>query len=671
MDIIRNNPYRIAGVLSNANARELQRQKAKINAYANVGKDIVLDVDFPIFSSISRTESNLERAFSAIEQNRDKVKYSLFWFLNSNPFDETAINYLINGDKEKALEIWGKVTYGREVTAKNFSSFNNIGTLQLISRFNDDIKAGIESKIKLIESDNFENFVHSVADETFSIDTARQIELLVDELLKQFQNKYSTSEAMELFSNCNGTTQKYLSKKFTEEPTHKVEIQIESCKKKRKGNKSGAYEFGLKLFTNTEGDLSLLKSLLGISNLKYKAIADQLANEVMQCGIDYFNECQENDASDNYLESAQKLTKLADSIAVGQLTKDRAKDSLLSLEEMKDREVSQAVELLQSVRDAYETNEINIRREVENLKRNDLQIKMGYKSINEFAVDDNIKNSIDWTKVNDLLKEILSDERLAKIKSSPNNKLKADFIELVYWLKKYSQSNSVVEGIVDKYKKIPPSLSFKILSSEVTNTDNKPLYTKFIRHIGLNLNIEVICDTSVVIYLKYVNPNGSIKRNLKNSPNGYTLSVTKMLTKESRSINIPGWGNAGECSYAIGEHRIEVYIDEYLMHTKKYTVDLAPSEKIGKEIENAESKLKEISQMDYSASEIKFARDGMIEIQKFKLFRGSSEKQRQIEAQQSKINKLIERSEVEKSKDIENQKAKVERLKLELLEVIY
>src|SRR5690606_18193403 len=188
-------------------------------------------------------------------------------------------------------------------------------------------------------------------------------------------------------------------KKFTEEPLHKIETQIESCKKKRKADKGSAYEFGLRLFTNTKDELSLLKSLLGTSDLKYKSVADQLANEIMQCGIDYFNESQENDSSENYLELAQKLTKLADSIAVGKLTKDRAKDSLASLEEMKDQEVVQAIALLQSVKDTYETNEQNIKQQVKELKEKDPLIRLGHRTINQSAVEDNIKNSIDWGKV--------------------------------------------------------------------------------------------------------------------------------------------------------------------------------------------------------------------------------------------------------------------------------
>ena len=386
----------------------------------------------------------------------------------------------------------------------------------------------------------------------------------------------------------------------------------------------------------------------------------------MQCGIDYFNDSQENDSSDNYLESAQKLTKIADKIAVGKLTKDRAKDSLISLEEMKDKSLSQTVELLQSVKDAYETNKATIRRQVRELEETDVEIRLGMKSINQSAVEDNIKNSINWKEVNNLLNAVLDDNNLEKIKGSSNNQLKADFIELTNWLKENSSSNSSITTIIAKYKKIPPKLSFEILSSEITNTDNNPLYTKFVRYIGLNVNIKVTSDTSVTFYLKYINPKGRVDRNSKNSPNGYTRSDTKTLNTKSNTINFSGWGNADKCTFDIGEHRIEVYVDEYLIHSKKFTVDLAPSEKLAKEITNAENKLKQINKTDYFASEIKTVRNEMTEIQKFKLFRGSSDKQSQIQSQQEKIDKLIQKSKDEKKRNIRTEEEKIYKLKMEL-----
>src|SRR5690554_1932684 len=190
MEIIKNNPYRIAGILSNASTKELEKQKGKVKAYTKVGKEIKSDFDFQILGNIDRTEDSVNKAFSNVEQSQDKVNYALFWFLNASPFDNTAIEYLKNGDEEKALEIWEKVTTNKNVNSKNFSAFNNLGTFKLLSKDKSDIKAGIEAKIKLIESDYFESFVHSVADETYTIDNQKQSEKLIDELLMQFKNKY-------------------------------------------------------------------------------------------------------------------------------------------------------------------------------------------------------------------------------------------------------------------------------------------------------------------------------------------------------------------------------------------------------------------------------------------------------------------------------------------------
>ena len=430
MELIQNNPYRITGILSNATTKELEKQKGKIKAYTKVGKEIKSDFDFHILWSIDRTEDSVNKAFSNVEQNQDKVNYALFWFLNTSPFDNTAIEYLKNGDEEKALEIWEKVTKDKDVNSKNFSAFNNLGTYKLLSRDKSDIKTGIEAKIKLIESDYFESFVHSVADETYTIDNQKQSEKLIDELLTQFKNQYSSSETLQLFSGCNGTTQKYLSKKFTEEPLHKIESQIESCKKKRKADKGRAYEFGLKLFTNTKDDLSLLKSLLGTSDLKYKAVADQLANEIMQCGIDYFNESQENDSSENYLESSQKLTKLADSIAVGKLAKDRAKDSLATLEEMKDGEVNKAIAILSSIKMAYDKALSEIEAQVSAMR-----MTMSYnQTINYSKVDKMKANCLNWDKVVEVVSNGISMNDVEAIQRSSNQSKVSEFKNLVDFL---------------------------------------------------------------------------------------------------------------------------------------------------------------------------------------------------------------------------------------------
>lgn len=671
MDIIKNNPYRIIGILSNATAKEIQGRKNKITAYAKVGKQITSEFDFPFLNTIEKDHNSIEKAFAAIQQAKEMLDNSLFWFLNTNSFDETAINYLRNGDKEKAIEIWEKVTTDKEVTPRNYSCFNNIGTLKLLGESQEEIKEGIEKKIKLIESDYFTSFVHSVAGAAYIIDNQKQIEKFIDVIIKQYSGKYSSTATLKLFSNCNGTTQKYLSQKFTEEPIHNIESQIERTKKKRNESKINAFQFGLKLHENTKSDLTLLKSLLGNNDPIYKMIADNLAKEIMQCGIDYFNESKENDSSEEYLENALKLNNVADSIAVGKLTKDRAKDHIATLEGMKDQVLSEAIIVLQSIKDLYLENEKNIRQQIKQLEQSDYEIRTGRKTINHRAVEDNIKNSIEWQKVNEMIFDLLSDKNLKKIKECEKDEQKREFLELANWLKENSLKSSTITTIINKYKNIPPKIPFKIISSEVTNTDNKPLYTKFIRYVGLNLKIQVKEDKSVTFYIKYIKPDGSVFRSSETSPIGYSLSNTRKLNIHTKSIDFSGWGNADKCIYNIGKQRIEIYIDEYMIHSKEFEVDVAPSEKLQLELNKVEGRLKEIRSFKYFDSELSIAEKEMNNTREWQFLRSGSDRQMQINDKQQKINNIIKRADAEKKSQLIKQQTVIDAIKSKLQKAEY
>jgi hypothetical protein len=427
MKFVLNNPYRIVGILANASAREIQARKGKISAYAKVGKEITSEYDLPFFNSIERTTALIDKAFSDIEQNQNKVFHSLFWFTNLNPIDNTAIQHLVSGNKEKALEIWDKLTDEKEITSKNFSAFNNIGTLYLLDESKEEIKKGITLKIKLIESDSFKDFVHTVADETFTIDKNKQIEILIDELLTQFKNQYSSSEIIELFSNCNDKTTKYLSKKFTEEPIHKIEIQIEECSKKRSKDKINAYKFGIELYNNTKIDLTTLKSILGNNNLQYKMLADNIAKELLQCSVNYFNESLEQDRWNDYLEEAMILVKFADRIAVNDATKNKIKDNIRTLEEMKDRDINQAITLLSSVKFAYEKAIKEIDIEVAKMRMTmSFNQTINYSKINQMKAE-----CLNWNKVVEVISEGISINDIYKIKSCTKQSKIDEYKQLV------------------------------------------------------------------------------------------------------------------------------------------------------------------------------------------------------------------------------------------------
>ncbi len=430
MKLINENPFRVIGVPANATERELQKQKAKLRAYIKVGKSLSSDLDFEMLKDIERTEELIENAFSRIEQNQDKVNYALFWFLNANTYDKTAIEYLKIGNKKKAAEIWEKITNGKAVNSKNFSCFNNLGTYKLLSDYIQDIVQGIRIKIDLIESNYLENFINQVADKTYKIDNNKLKERFLDNLYNELKNKYSNNEILQLFQSCEPKTLQYIKKKLTEEPIYNIERLIESTKRRRKENKYQAYIYGKRLYENTKKDLIFIKSILGKNNLKYKSVADQLANEILQCGIDYFNESKKNDSSENYFEKAKELSELADTIAAGGLIKDRIKDNLTTLEELKDEELNRAIVLLKSIKDAYELNEMRILSEVYQMERN---MPFNYR-IDWSKVDDLIKNSIDWDKVVGLILNVIPEKNIEKIRKSNNKDKLEEYRKLVVFV---------------------------------------------------------------------------------------------------------------------------------------------------------------------------------------------------------------------------------------------
>ncbi len=337
MEIISKNPFRIAGLFANSTERELQKNKAKIRAYSKVGKEITFDTDFPFLPRVDRNEHTLNIAFSKLQQNQDKIHYGLFWFLNLSPIDKTAIEYLKKGYFQKAKEIWTKLTNGKDVNSKNFSAFNNLGTLLFLNSTTEELQQGLQLKIKLINSENFQEFVHNVADKTFTFNNNELLDKFVDEIINQLEHsmKLSKNQLIALFNNFNPNIKTIIHKKFTETPINNIETLIEITKKRRKENKANSYEFGIELYDKTKGDIKLLKSLLGSNDVKYKFIADNLAKEILQCGIDYFKENEDKlswEEGDRILLLFEKAEKLA----ISNHIKERINDNIEGLSEWLD-----------------------------------------------------------------------------------------------------------------------------------------------------------------------------------------------------------------------------------------------------------------------------------------------------------------------------------------------
>lgn len=677
MNIIENNPYRTVGLLVGASAAQQNRHITRIPLYIDSGDAIPEEFttySFPTLGEINLTSQNVSDASLKLDHYSDKMNAALFWFYNGNPItDDPAFEALKDGDTDTAIGIWRKLAYDseddsyNEITKRNSSAFHNLSTLYLQEYGIDEDTLNL--KLLFLESDFSNELKNKATDENFKI-SKKELQLLFLNTLTE-EKDFETSELIESISNIEFSAKEDFLKSFVQKPFEQIEKTIGESNNKRKLNKANSINIGKALFEQTSDNLNQLKAILGTTNVRYSSIADKVANEILQCSIDFFNHHQENESDLDYFDQAWKLAKLTESIALGKLTKDRIIDSLNTLEEMKEKEITQAIQLLESIKDAYEENKRKIKQQVKELEETDIEIRLGHKTINHRAVEDNIKNSIEWQKVNELLASVLSDNSLKKIKESDNNDLKHEFIQLANWLKENSLKNSTITTIISKYKKIPPKLPFKIISSVVTNTDNKPLFTKFIRYIGLRLDVQVLDEKSITFYIKYIKPNGTTDHSEGTSPAGYTRKETSNLTKHTKSIDFLGWGNKDKCTYDIGVHRIEVYVDEYLIQSKEFTVDLAPSEKLEIELKKAESKMKKINNTQYFKSELSTAQNEMIKIKEWQFLRSQSDKEKQINDQQQKINNLVKRAETEKNSQVNKQQSVINDIKSKIQKAEY
>ncbi|MEY3501680.1 MAG: hypothetical protein RL308_3353, partial [Bacteroidota bacterium] len=162
-----------------------------------------------------------------------------------------------------------------------------------------------------------------------------------------------------------------------------------------------------------------------------------------------------------------------------------------------------------------------------------------------------------------------------------------------------------------------------------------------------------------------------LRRNTETSPIGYSRSETQKLNIHTKSIDITGWGNAEKCIYSVGKNRIEVYVDEYMIHSKDFVVDLVPSEKLAIELKKAEENLKEIKNTQYLKSELSSAQNEMNKIKEWQFLRSQSDRESQINNQQQKIDNIIQRADSAKSSQVNEKQLIISQIKSKIQKAEY
>lgn len=314
MNIIYNNPYRILGVYANSRRQEIIANKGKATAFLKVGKVVKYPLDLKgILPPIVRSVEILSEAESHLSLAKEQLKYVQFWFLKMTPLDDVAFNHLIAGNITGAEEIWSK--------QDSLSSLQNKIVCYLIE---DNLQAAVIAAEMLYEKygDTYINKVDVYC--TLQMPGSELLHLFLDSLGEEIG--YSM-----LIGLVSGEDAKFYIKSKTIGPLiSKISSEVERTKKVDHNDAKARIEAARNLVTNTREPFAQLKSILPSTDSQFQMIADKLGLEMLQCGIDYYNNSDDDDAP----QTAMKIQKYAQSIVIGKLAKQRCEENVKTLEKI-------------------------------------------------------------------------------------------------------------------------------------------------------------------------------------------------------------------------------------------------------------------------------------------------------------------------------------------------
>lgn len=313
MNILQNNPYRLLGIYANSSARDQLASIHKLEAYLKVGRQTALPLELPGFFPVEeKTVDIIKDAAAKLALPQSKLHYAQLWFLKIDQFDEIAFKHLLDGDIAKALEIWGK--------HDSVSSLQNRIVCHLVQN---SLSDAIHCAEKLYGNTGYiSQFVSSVVGEGIGVAT--------DNLGLDFIDALSENvELGELLSTISlPTWQQHVKQKLIAPLESSIQDAIAKSKQSRGKGAEVRLAAGNTLMQQANLLLTKLQGLLPNTDMQYQSIVDRLANEVLQCGIDYFNNSEDDDAP----QKAMVLQKYALSIAAGPMAKDRCKENVKILE---------------------------------------------------------------------------------------------------------------------------------------------------------------------------------------------------------------------------------------------------------------------------------------------------------------------------------------------------
>ena len=309
------------GIPVNATATDLAANMSRM-ILLEIGRAVEFPLDLPgLLPLISRTKVAVTAAEHDINQPQDKVLHALFWFAKpTSMLGEMAYNNLLQGNLGTAVTNFKRCT--------SWESKLCLATIHLV---HGDMVGALTAIASVIDA-HCDEFVKAVAGQTYRTDAATLRHNYMSALAEEV-------DAAELYAQLSGTEVpdsllSVLRDKAVDAPIKVIEKEMASAKAVDSGNAPAQLETGKVLMKNTQEPYQHLKQLVGQSDLRFSRLADKLANQILQCSINYFNNIEGENRE--IIENALALGEHALNIAVGKMAKDHIQHNVEILRKKKD-----------------------------------------------------------------------------------------------------------------------------------------------------------------------------------------------------------------------------------------------------------------------------------------------------------------------------------------------
>lgn len=342
--IIIDNPLRILGVFSDTPKKEIVANLGKLRAFAKTGKILSFDSDFTeLLGPVNRTIESIEKANNDISLPKDKLQAGMFWFMQHTENDKLALDCLKRGDSNEAMEIIQK--------KGNYSGVVNMAVLSLILNKWD---VALYSYAYLLESDLRRRALIKAFTNTEDLYSEEDLaDYISSKLIQDFPNAHWVDqlqhENVELGEKTYLFKSRFANSKLVIQLTNKcvtqIKKEIDLVLSKASSVSRKDTNANLKMAESVQNECKyLLKELrhaLGKNDRIYQDYADNVANQILDNCIDYYNNDTDNPKRER---NVIKFIRFAFRTAEGKISKERAKKNLDILNETIDNLIPDSIE---------------------------------------------------------------------------------------------------------------------------------------------------------------------------------------------------------------------------------------------------------------------------------------------------------------------------------------